>query len=232
MGNDTGSYTLVLKLTNLRRDSEEIQPADAEGNWWFDVEPDGEYQAEIGFYAPNRPYFRILYSNTVETPRRSPSPNIASDSDWRVSANKFAEVLDVAGFSRDAFDVAMAGDDHAAAENTSHTAFSSFLGTSRQDILGITAEDIRYVMLAFASGATLDTIRFRVSTGLFAILQANADKLHASRAMSALTEYFDIDEAEFTEEQSGSAVFGASRVNFPRTLKTRGISPVSSHSYR
>ena len=38
--------------------------------------------------------------------------------------------------------------------------------------------------------------------------------------MNALTEYFDIDEAEFTEEQFGSAVYGASLVNFPRTLKT------------
>ena len=95
-GSDTGSYTLVLKLTNLRRDSEEIHPCDAAGNWWFDVEPDGEYQAEVGFYAPNRPYFRIIYSNTVETPRRSPSPHPASEARWMVSAGKFAEVLDVA----------------------------------------------------------------------------------------------------------------------------------------
>ena len=235
-GQDTGSYTLVVKLTNLRRAHEEIHPADAEGNWWFDVEPDGEYQAEIGFYAPNRPYFRVIYSNIVETPRRSPSPNIASDSDWRVSANKFAEVLDVAGFSRDAFDVAMAGDDHAAAENTSQSAFSSFLGGDH-DLGGIAAEDIRYVMLALASGATLEDLRFRVSPALFAILQANADKLEAGRAMSTLTEYFDIDETEFSEEQIGAAVYGASLVNFPRTLKTRTVSsakyaPVSSHSLR
>ena len=128
-GDETGSYTLVLKLTNLRRDTEEIHPAEAEGNWWFDVEPDGEYQAEIGFYAPNRPYFRIIYSNTVETPRRSPSRHSATEAVWNVSGNKFAEVLDVAGFSQDAFDVAMAGDDHAAAENATHTAFSRFIGT-------------------------------------------------------------------------------------------------------
>ena len=65
-GSDTGSYTLVLKLTNLRRDSEEIHPCDAAGNWWFDVEPDSEYQAEIGFYAPNRPYFRVIYSKDAK----------------------------------------------------------------------------------------------------------------------------------------------------------------------
>ena len=222
-GDDTGSYMLVLKLTNLRRGYEEIHATDAAGNWWFDVEPDGEYQAEIGFYAPSRPYFRVLYSNVVETPRRSPSPNVATNADWRVSANKFAEVLDVAGFSRDAFDVAMTGDDHAVAESISQTAFSSFLG-GEHDLGGIIAEDIRYAMLALASGATLEELRFRVSPALFAILQANADKLVADRAMSALTEYFDIDEAEFTEEQLGAAVYGASLVNFPQTLKTRTLS--------
>lgn len=233
-GGDTGSYTLVLKLTNFRRGNEEIHQADAEGNWWFDVAPDGEYQAEIGFYAPNRPYFRIIHSNTVETPRRSPSPHAATDADWNVSAHKFAEVLDVAGFSRDAFDVALAGDDNALSENVTNIAFSRFTGVGDYELRGIATEDLRYAMLAVASGATLENLRWRVSPALFAILQANVDKLNADKALSALREYFDIDEAELTFEQLGSAVYGASLVNFPRTLKTRRVAasyaPVSSHS--
>ena len=57
--------------------------------------------------------------------------------------------------------------------------------------------------------------------------------------MAALGEHFDIDEAEFEEEQLGAAVYGASLVHFPKTLKTRKVSsvkfapkysPVSSHS--
>ncbi|MBK7394263.1 MAG: DUF4912 domain-containing protein [Chloracidobacterium sp.] len=238
-GDDTGSYTLVLKLTNLRNDVEEIHACEPEGNWWFSVEPDGEYQAEVGFYAPNRPYFRIVYSNTIETPRRSPSPHPASEARWTVSANKFAEVLDVAGFSRDAFDVAMAGDDVYAATDATHTAFNNFVGATH-DLNGVSAEDIRYAMIAIAAGATLEELRFRVSPALFAVLQSNAEKLNAGKAMSALSEHFDIDEAEFVEEEFGSAVFGASLVNFPRTLKTRTASakfsprynPVSSHSLR
>lgn len=238
-GDDTGSYTLVLKLTNLRNDVEEIHACEPEGNWWFSVEPDGEYQAEVGFYAPNRPYFRIVYSNTIETPRRSPSPHPASEARWTVSANKFAEVLDVAGFSRDAFDVAMAGDDVYAATDATQTAFNNFVGAPH-DLNGVSAEDIRYAMIAIAAGATLEELRFRVSPALFAVLQANAEKLNAGKAMSALSEHFDIDEAEFVEEEFGSAVFGASLVNFPRTLKTRTESakysprynPVSSHSLR
>ena len=239
-GDDLGSYTLVVKLIDNKTGREEIKQCEAEGNWWFDVEPDGEYQAEIGFYAPNRPYFRIVYSNTIATPRRSPSPRAATESDWTVSANKFAEVLDVAGFSRDAFDVAMAGDDVAASSDASHTAFTRLVGNNDNDLRGIAAEEIRYALVALASGTSLEELRFRISPALFAILQANAANIEAGKAMSALTEYFDIDETEWTEEQFGPAVYGASLVNFPKTLKTKTLSPkyaprynpVSSHSIR
>ncbi len=234
-GDDLGSYELVVKLIDLKRETEEINPCDSTGNWWFTVEPDGEYRAEIGFYAVNRPYFRVLYSNTVATPRRSPSPRPATDSRWTVTANKFAEVLDVSGFARDAFDVAMAGDDPITADNASHIAFSRFIGSSEYALDGIAADDIRYAMLALASGYALEELRWRVGPALFAILQANVKKVTAAKAQSALKEYFDIDEAEWTEEEFSSAVYGASLVHFPKTLKTRKVSsaqynPVSSHS--
>lgn len=242
-GDDLGSYTLVLKLTDLKRDGEQIHPCEADGNWWFDVEPDSEYQAEIGFYAVNRPYFRIIYSNTITTPRRSPSPRPASEARWTVSATKFAEVLDVAGFSRDAVDVAMAGDDHAAAGDAAHSAFASLIGTS-DGVETISPEDIRYAMLALASGFTLEELRFRVGPALFAILQANVEKLASEKALSALMQHFDVDEVDWTEEEFSSAVYGASLVHFPKTLKTKKIAskkhpayaprynPVSSHSLR
>ena len=235
-GDEMGSYSLVLKLNELRRGVEEIHRVEPEGNWWFNVEPDGKYEAEIGFYAPNRPYFRVLYSNTLETPRRAPSPHAAKDADWKIPAHKFAEVLEVAGFSQDAFDVALAGDDHSASEQTTHAAFSRFIGNGNHDLSSIAAEDIRYTLMALASGLKIDDLRSRISPSLFAILQSNAEIIAAGNAMSVLTEYFDIDEAEFTEHQHGSTVYGASLVNFPRTLTTRRVmpkfAPVSSHSLR
>jgi hypothetical protein len=59
----------------------------------------------------------------------------------------------------------------------------------------------------------------------------------AQNAQSALKEHFDIDEAEWTEEEFSPAVYGASLVHFPTTLKPRKASaarytPVSSHSLR
>jgi len=242
-GDGLGNYTLVVKLIDQALGREQISQCEPEGNWWFDVEPDRKYQAEIGFYATGRPYFRILHSNVIETPRRSPSPRAATEANWTVSANKFAEVLDVAGFSRDAFDVAMAGDDMGLAEDASHRAFRSFIGGDEFGLEGISPEEIRYALLALASGISLEELKNWVSPALFAILQANTGNLSSTRAMSSLAEHFEIEETEFVEEEFGPAVFGASLVNFPKTLKTRTVSskqpkvefaprynPVSSHS--
>ena len=231
-GEDLGGYVLALKLKNLTRDSEEIHQCEAEGNWWFDVESDCEYQAEIGFYAVNRPYFRIIYSNSIMTPRRLPSTRPATDSKWTVSATKFAEVLDASGFARDAFDVALAGDDQAAAADVAHVAFASFIDDRNAELDSVTAEDIRYAMLAIASGFTLEELRFKVSPALFEILQANADKLTSSNAQASLAEHFDIHEAEWTEEEFSSAVYGASLVHFPKQLKTKKLSPKEKYSPR
>ncbi|MFN2502513.1 MAG: DUF4912 domain-containing protein [Pyrinomonadaceae bacterium] len=232
-GNDIGSYTLVLKLTDLVSGADEIYHAQAEGDWWFSVRPEGRYQAEIGFYAPNRPYFRIIYSNIVETPRLTPSPRVASEADWSLTADRFAEVLHVAGFSRDAFDVAMAGDDERSAESAAFAALTVFLGGADHDLSGIAAVEVRNALTAFAAGRKLEDLRWKISPALFAILQSHEGGVAGQqKAMEALTEHFDIDEADLEWEEISAAVFGASLIHFPRTLKTRAASikysPLSS----
>ncbi|MBV9242338.1 MAG: DUF4912 domain-containing protein, partial [Acidobacteria bacterium] len=237
-GADLGSYTLVLKLRDLTLETEEIHAVETEGEWWFNnVEPDSEYMAEIGFYATNRPYFRVLYSNTVTTPRRSPSPHLADEARWTVSATKFAEVLDASGFTRDAIDVAIAGDDQFTAKERTNLAFSDLMHGAEYSTEGIQPEDMRHALLALAGGATLADLRHRVSATLFDVLQSNPGGLSTSGARKALTEHFDIEEAKWTEHEFGSAVFGASLVNFPKTLKSRKdvkysprYNPVSSFS--
>ena len=220
-GSDLGSYTLVVKLSNVTAGTEQLQAIETEGDWWFnDVQPGSEYAAEIGFYAVNRPYFRVLYSNSITTPRRTPSARPATEARWTVSATKFAEVLDASGFSRDAVDVAIAGDDHLDAENRTRLAFSEVMGNAEYSTRGISAEDLRYAMLAVAGGATLSELRDRVSSSVYEALQANED-LSAATARQALSSYFEIEETEWIEHEFGPAVFGASLVNFPKTLTPR-----------
>lgn len=238
-GERTGNYSLVLKLIDLKNDSEEVYPVEAEGSWWFNVAADGSYRAEIGFYAPNGPYVRVLFSNEIETPRKNPSPRAATSEDWTVSAATFAEVLDASGFAQDAFDVAMAGDDHEQADRATHAAFTQFVG-SEIDIRNFTAEELRLAMLALASGVSLEALRGHINPALFALLEADAARFSAELASAALHEHFGISSDEVIEEEHiGSAVFGASRVHFPRlTLRRReypgrelpGLSPLSSLS--
>ena len=241
LGASTANYTLALRLVDIRRDAEELHPIDAEGNWWFSVESGGESRAEIGFYAPNRPFVRVLYSNTVNTPRKSPSPRAASEADWRIPAQKFAQVLDVAGFRQDAFDVAIAGDNIEQAERSSYAAFARLTGNPAADLEGLDADDVRYALTLLAAGATLEDLRFRIGERLFAVLQSAIDNISRENALAALKAEFDIDEEELIAEEyeeTGPAVFGSSLVNFPKRLRTRPrgfdrldrLGPISSAS--
>jgi hypothetical protein len=128
----------------------------------------------------------------------------------------------------------MAGDDQLSAKDVAHTAFSRFIGLDNGRLRSVTAEDMRFALVAIASGLRLEELRWRVSPSMFAILQANADKLESGKAKTALTEHFDIAESEFVEEHFGSAVHGGSHVHFPRTLKPKKLAtryrPLSSHA--
>ncbi|HVE57867.1 MAG TPA: DUF4912 domain-containing protein [Pyrinomonadaceae bacterium] len=222
---NTGSYQLVAKFVNLKTEREEIRAVEAEGNYWFNADSDAKYRAEIGFYAPNRPYIRVIFSNTIETPRKSPSPRTATDADWAVSASTFAQVLDISGFKQDAFEVALAGDDFDAAENATQSALNQLIGKSgKPDFSLINSDEVRFALLALASGATLEELRGQISEALFIILQEHVASLSAENALSALKEHFDVfDEEIFEEEQIGAAVFGASLVNFPKTIRKRTV---------
>ena len=234
LGAQTASYSLVLKLVDLKREVEQIHPVEGEGSWWFDVEADCEYRAEIGFYAPNRPFVRALFSNTVQTPRKTPSPRVDTEADWKVNSDGFARVLEVAGFTEDAFDVALAGDDVESADRSTHDAFLDFIGDETIDSGGIAADEIRYALYLLASGAALESLRWNISPALFAILQSRRSSVRGERAMSVLSERFEIEGDEIETEEFGPSVVGASLINFPRRIRTKRslpkLRPLSSSS--
>jgi hypothetical protein len=229
LGKDAAGYTLVLRLIDTETEREDLHAIEPEGSHWFNTEPGRSYRAEIGFYSTSRPFVRILYSNTVTTPRKSPSPRAASEAEWRVTSHKFAEVLDVSGFQKDAFDVAIAGDDYGASQQVTHAAFTEFIGNEVASD-EISAEDIRFALMSIAAGRALEELRWKISAALFDILQANAERMNAQRAAELMKQHFDVDEIEFEEDEFGAAVFGASVVNFPRRFKSSGYSPLSSQS--
>lgn len=239
-GGNTGSYTLVLKIINQSLNLEEIMPIEAEGSSWFDAEANSKYKAEIGFYAVNRPFVRILNSNTVETPRKNPSSRRDYSRYFDVSANQFAQVLDDSGYAQDAVEVALAGNDAEYADFATQNAFKQIVETDEEDFVRNDASDVRFALLALASGYTLEKLREHIGKRLFEKLQQNADKLSKENALSALQKNFGeyVDEI-IEEEQIGHAVFGASLVNFPKTSKRRVLrqplpkfSPISSFGFK
>ena len=217
-----GSYVLTAKLVNLTRQSEEIFPVDPEGNWWFNVDSDSDYRAEIGFYAPNRPYIRILFSNQVRTPRKSPSTRTDYTPSFTVNAQQFAEVLDVAGYQRDAFDVALAGDDETLARNATEKTYARLVGKSLRDLPG-TIEELRIALLALAAGYSLKDLEGEIDPALHNRLSSEFAELSAEKVLAALKENFDIETEDYVEEESGQAVFGASIVHFPKRLRKRTV---------
>lgn len=231
LGADAAGYTLVLRLIDTESEREVLHPIEADGSYWFDTEAGRSYRAEIGFYSTSRPFVRVLYSNTITTPRKSPSQRAATEAEWRVTSHKFAEVLDVSGFQKDAFDVAIAGDNAEQSHEETHAAFIDLLGSEISSD-GISPEDIRFALMSIAAGRTLEELRWKIGAALFEVLQANADRLDAERAAAAIKEHFGIEDVAFEEEEFGDAVFGASVVNFPRRFKTRGYSPLSSSPVR
>jgi hypothetical protein len=177
----------------------------------------------------------MMYSNVVQTPRKSPSPHTAEQAEWRVSSDRFAKVLDVAGFKQDAFDVALSGDEPAAVDALTRKAFKSLIGPGAASAENVLADEIRYALLAIASGAALESLRFRISARLYAVLQTNFAKLSAANALETVQRHFGVEADEVMEEETLTAVYGSSRVNFPRTLKRRfpqKFEPLSSHSLK
>ncbi len=220
-GGNTGNYSLVAKLVNQESGREEMHRVEPTGSWWYNVESNATYRAEIGFFAPGRPFVRVIYSNSIETPRKSPSPRQAGESDWAISANAFAEVLDVAGFARDAFEVALAGDDFETADQATEGAFYQLLGRNTDSF---SADEIRYALLALASGVGIEELRGQISEALYLVLAENFVRLSAENTMSALKEHFDIlDEEVLDFEETGEAVYGASLVHFPKRRVSRAV---------
>ena len=219
-GGNAGNYRLVAKLINQTTGAEEIHPVEAEGDWWYDVDANSKYRAEIGFFAVNRPYFRVMFSNTIETPRKTPSPKRDVSPVFTVSADQFAEVLDRSGYKQDALEVAFAGDDLDYADFATQNAFKQLTG--RNDAVVSDSGEMRYALLALASGIRLDNLRGDISFSIYNSLKSNELSLSAEKTITALEESFGEFEEEIIEEQEiAPTVFGASLVNFPRISKRK-----------
>jgi hypothetical protein len=247
LGNLANDYFLAIRLTNLNTNKEEIHQVGNKGSWWFNqIEADSKYRAEVGFYAQGRPFVRIVFSNTLETPRLKPSANTDYQPYFAVTADQFAEVLDLAGYTEDAFEVYLQGDEPQIADEATQKAFVQLSGETQVDFSSVNVSELRYVLFALASGVSLFALRGQVSSNLFEFLatltEQNPDALTEEKVILALEEFFGFSpfEESIKEEFGAPTVFGASLINFPKQFKKKTsnynpkekLNPLSSFSLK
>ncbi len=219
----TGSYVLVVKLRNNNTGAVEIYPVGVEGSWWFDVLPENSYQAEIGFYAPNRPYINIIRSNSIQTPRMKPSKRRDYTPSFTVEANQFARVLDASGYKRDAVDVAIAGDDSKAADEATTQSIRA-LTSDAADFTSDQLEEIRFALYSIASGYRVADISGYLSPEIFDLIKQELDSVDSELVLDELKKHFDIVADEIFEGlEIGAKTYGASMINFPHSKKLRRV---------
>jgi hypothetical protein len=221
-------FLLVVKLLNLTEETEEFYPIETNGNWWFDVQSNCKYRAEIGFFSPNRPFIRLMYSNDLETPRLSPSTNTDYSTTFAVTATQFAESLEVSGYKQDAIEVAMLGDNIELGDKATANAYQEIIGTD--EVTGVSLGEMRFALIALASGTPLEDLKFVISPQLFAELNAKITNLSTENILSILERNFGItltanegDSLSQTQQKFSYAVFGLSLINFPQAYSSFNV---------
>lgn len=175
-GERFGGYDLSVRLINMKDDSVRVMPADMSGTTWFDVGSDTPYRAELGFFSQNRPFIRVMYSNTVQTPRPSPSRRLASDDDFAVRTQQFADVLSASGFAHEnvAQDFAFADKllADARAREIAARLIPQKAGEKEETFADISLLELRWVLVSLAAFAPLDELKRSVSPALVAWLES------------------------------------------------------------
>ena len=228
LGNGTSGYQLAMRLLDLTGQTEELNYVEGDGSWWFNVEPNREYRAEIGFYSPSQPFVRILFSNTIETPRKAPSPNPASEARWVVSPGRFARVLEASGFHSDAIDVAVEAKDSGFLVST----IARSAGIPESDASRLDYDDLQKALRLLAEGHTLEDLKWKVSAELFAILMERYSQL-GGREFQRLFAPVLAEDGYLDDESTETVTFGGSLVTQrrPRFLRRR-YAPVSSLNFQ
>jgi hypothetical protein len=233
-GENANSYSLAAKLINVSKKTEDVFQIEGEGSAWFDVADNTKYQAEVGFFAPNLPFVRIAYSNEIETPRMSPSPNQDTSPNWNVSAMQFAEVLEASGYSQDAFEVALSSVETEESSVATETIFSRISGEPEAKFAEFEMSELRSILMAIAGGIPFPRIVESVSGELSAWLSLNPQVFETNNVMSILQETFGEEFGTFVEgaeTETSGVVFGASLVNFGK-IRSRFSFPNTKTSSR
>lgn len=211
LGDAAAHYRPGARLVDVESGEEDTHPASPGRAHWYTVRPGAAYRADIGFYAEDYPFVRLLSSEIASTPPIGVSQLSATEADFHVAAPDFARVLNEAGFASDALEVALEGLDEAgAARGATQTIAQALAGGQTATAIG--DEDLaglRYLISALAFGEEFERVRARLSTNLVAWLEALTTErgvaLEPARLLELLRETLGF-ELEYEDEDALSAL--------------------------
>jgi hypothetical protein len=223
---ESDGYRLAVRLTNLDTEESSLHEASETRSQWFDVQPDHDYSAELGLYAPGRPFIRLLKSNARRTPRASVSLRTEPQPQWHVTADQFARVLDNAGYVSDALEVALEAADEATNNAATRAITRKLAPVSLPPMSEEELAELRGVLTALAFGMHWENLRPMLSQNLatwfdrFGTDEARLDParitevLHSTLGIEMTRSPFEAP-PEAARRRAARVIVGASEVNLP-----------------
>jgi hypothetical protein len=220
-------YTLIVKLVDLQTGSETLHFASPTRSQWLDTQPGHSYRADVGFYARDSAFIRLLSSTTSVTPRASVSRATDSTPEFDVSADEFARVLDDAGYVSDALEVSLEAADLATANAATRAVAQRFGG---RDVSMMSDEDLaemRGLLAALALGVRVEELQAELSATLARWLEeatrARREEINAPHLLEVLRALLGIEFErtaldalnEEAMRRAARVIVGASEVNLP-----------------
>ncbi len=226
-GTQAERYEMVVRLVDLETGAETLHSAAGARSQWLNVGPGRSYRADVGLYARGLAFIRLLSSAEAQTPRASVSRSADSATEFHVSANAFARVLDDAGYVSDALEVSLEAADLETGNAATLEVARRFGGAQLPPLGADELAELRGLLAAFALGLSLDELRLMISAGLGGwldeVVRLRQEGIDAAHLLEVLRTVlgFELNRSALTAFDAEAArraprsVVGASEVNLP-----------------
>lgn len=225
-GPEAQGYTLVVRLVNTDTDEHVLHLASPTKSQWLDVHPGSGYRVDLGLYAEGRAFIRLLSSNVAETPRSGVARSSDSEHAWSITSEKFARVLDEAGYVSDALEVTLEAADEIAGDMATRSIAGALNMADLPMMTSHELAEMRRLLAALAFGARFETLHSDLSptlAGWFIRADTEGVEFGSERVIEILRSILGIEMSRqpidaATEEairRAVRAVVGASEINLP-----------------
>ncbi len=224
-GHQAIDYSLVVRLVDIETGDAVLHRASSTKSQWIEARAGKTYRVDLGLYAAGRAFIRILSSNTVETPPSGVAAAADQSSAWHVSSEKFAQVLNEAGYVSDALEVTLEALDQITDDKATRSIAGTFDISNIPPMTEENLAEMRRLLAALAFGASIEGLRGDVSPLIADWLSRfpiHTNVMNSDRMLEILRSLLGIELSQIPDSHSEEAMrrvtratFGASEINLP-----------------